>query len=177
MFEHRHFSRRIQWCTIIFLFEYAYHFQTRPNPNDWVGQVTTKSAKNWVTITRQGHACILLYQILNDYIHLYSLSIYLYIYILFICTLYPLYIIYYPIWHISYSNQVSCVLHRSVIFAKIPKFWPIPRMSPDVQHLPQRMCVAIRILEHLMIISIDIGYILDKYWINIGWFGASPLFV
>ena len=104
-------------------------------------------------------------------------SLYISIYILFICTLYPLYIIYYPIWHISYSNQVSCVLHRSVIFAKIPKFWPIPRMSPDVQHLPQRMCVAIRILEHLMIISIDIGYILDKYWINIEWFGASPLFV
>jgi hypothetical protein len=85
MFEHRHFSRRIQWCTIIFLFEYAYHIQTRPNPNDWVGQVTTKSAKNWVTITRQGHACILLYQILNDYIHLYSLSILsIYIYYLYV---------------------------------------------------------------------------------------------
>ena len=162
MFEHRHFSRRIQWCTIIFLFEYAYHFQTRPNPNDWVGQVTTKSAKNWVTITRQGHACILLYQILNDYIHLYSLSIYLYIYIIY------MYII--PIIYNILSHMAHILFQPGILCSS-----PLCDLCQDPKVLT--MCVAIRILEHLMIISIDIGYILDKYWINIEWFGASPLFV
>ena len=111
------------------------------------------------SITRQGRTCILLHCYIMNHIILSQFIFYLYIY--------TLYIHYRS--HVAHIRFQPGILGSSQTFEQYcTMLYPKLVTSPNGQCLPQSMCVAIRILDHLMIVLylriimiFDIGLLLD----------------
>ena len=123
--------------------------------------------------TRSRLHIIYIYNIKWLYPFIFSLSIYIYIIYMYIIPI---------IYNISYDHMAHILFQPGILcyspqcdLCQDPKVLTIFDQYPEWVQMSStchRGCVL-----RFVFLSIWWSYLLEKYWINIEWFGASPLFV